>query len=107
MNLILTDKCTNSCPYCFAAQEMSRDKRKNSMTRNDFDFFIDFLSKSKEHVEINVIGGEPLIYDNINYVLDRLYAVNSAKPCKIVSKTVSNGIKSPLTALIVQFAYNH
>ena len=72
MNLILTDKCTNSCPYCFAAQEMSRDKRKNSMTRNDFDFFIDFLSKSKEHVEINVIGGEPLIYDNINYVLDRL-----------------------------------
>lgn len=73
MNLILTDKCTNSCPYCFAAQEMSKDLKKNDMTRDNFNLFMDFIRHSKEYVEIKVIGGEPLIYHDIEYVISRLH----------------------------------
>lgn len=74
MNLILTDKCTNSCPYCFAAMEMSKYLKKNEMTREDFDVFMEFLQSSGEKTDLNVIGGEPLIYSDLDYVMKRLYA---------------------------------
>lgn len=73
MNLILTDKCTNSCPYCFAALEMQRDKNKHSLSRADLDTFMAFVEREKYPIELNVIGGEPLIYSDLDYLFQRLY----------------------------------
>lgn len=76
MNLILTDKCTNSCPYCFAALEMQKTTRKNSLSREDFDIFMSFVEREASPIDVNVIGGEPLIYKDLDYVLNRLYESN-------------------------------
>ena len=73
MNLILTDKCTNTCPYCFAAQEMAKNLKQNNMKRDIFDAFINFVDESKESIDINLIGGEPLIYDDLEYVLKSVH----------------------------------
>lgn len=73
MNLILTDKCTNSCPYCFAAQEMSRAHKRNDMSLEDFDKLMSFISSAGEVIEINVMGGEPLIYPDLDYVMHALF----------------------------------
>lgn len=73
MNLILTDKCTNSCPYCFAALEMQRNDHKNSISRENFDIFMSYVEKEQSPIDVNVIGGEPLIYKDIDYVLTKLY----------------------------------
>ena len=72
MNLIITDKCTNSCPYCFAATEMQRNSEKNILKKEDLDVFLDFVEKEKQPIRLNVIGGEPLIYPHLDYLLERL-----------------------------------
>lgn len=72
MNLIITDKCTNSCPYCFAATEMQRNSEKNILKKEDLDVFLDFAEKEKQPIRLNVIGGEPLIYPHLDYLLERL-----------------------------------
>ena len=100
MNLILTDKCTNSCPYCFAAQEMSRNKRKNNMKREDFDYLMHFISNSKEQVEINVIGGEPLIYDDLEYVLKRL---NRSRLVKNICVMTGGIIKKQVFDILLKY----
>lgn len=72
MNLIITDKCTNSCPYCFAAYEMQKHKEQNILTKDDFELFLSFVEKEKTPIRLNVIGGEPLIYPHLEYLLDKL-----------------------------------
>ena len=93
MNLILTDKCTNSCPYCFAAAEMSKDSKKNDLSRKDFDRFMDFLSSSGEHVDLNVIGGEPLVYPDLDYVMNRLYHSDSITEIFLMTGGIVDGGK--------------
>jgi radical SAM protein with 4Fe4S-binding SPASM domain len=73
MNLIVTDKCTNSCPYCFAASEMSKTKEKNILEKEDIDTFLKFLKDDNGKISLNVIGGEPFIYKHIDFLLEQLY----------------------------------
>lgn len=100
MNLILTDKCTNSCPYCFAAQEMSKNLRQNNMKREDFDCFMNFLRNSKEKIEINVIGGEPLIYPDIEYVLNCL---NQSSYIKNICVMTGGIVKKDIFNLLLKY----
>lgn len=73
MNLIVTDKCTNSCPYCFAASEMSKTKEKNILEKEDIATFLKFLKDDNGKISLNVIGGEPFIYKHIDFLLEQLY----------------------------------
>lgn len=72
MNLIITDKCTNSCPYCFAAHEMQKNKEQNILTKDSLDKFLNFLRNESSPIRLNIIGGEPLIYPHLEYLLERL-----------------------------------
>jgi radical SAM protein with 4Fe4S-binding SPASM domain len=72
MNLIITDKCTNSCPYCFASIEMQKNKALKSISKTNIDILLDFISKEKKAVKLNVIGGEPFIYKHLDYLLCKL-----------------------------------
>lgn len=91
MNLILTDKCTNSCPYCFAAREMSLNASRSDMIREDFDRFMHFVNASKEIIDLNVIGGDPLLYPDLDYVMRALF--NSSHISEIYLMT--GGIINP------------
>lgn len=73
MNLIVTDKCTNSCPYCFAASEMSKAKEKKILTKEDIDTFLNFIKEDNGKISLNVIGGEPFIYQHLDFLLEKLF----------------------------------
>jgi len=75
MNLILTDKCTNSCPYCFAANEMSKTKKKNILDKENIDSFTEFITNSTDKLSLNIIGGEPFIYPHLEYLIDKLFSI--------------------------------
>jgi len=74
MNLIVVDKCTNYCRYCFASTEMGRATAKNTLDRASIEVVAAFVRKSGPGFSVNVIGGEPFLYRDLGFLLDRLYA---------------------------------
>lgn len=73
MNLIVVDKCTNHCAYCFAATEMAKSTSRAVLSRTAIDELLEFIRRSGPDFDLNVIGGEPFIYIDLPYLLDRLY----------------------------------
>lgn len=67
--LILTNKCNLDCPYCSCAE----NDREQEMF---FDKFLDLL-ESFVNLEVKAVtitgGGEPLLYPQIEYVIDSLW----------------------------------
>lgn len=61
MNVLLTETCVRSCPYCFAKQYMSEADMKDSLTWDNLIYIADFLEGSNEH-HISLLGGEPLLH---------------------------------------------
>ncbi|MBO5212874.1 MAG: radical SAM protein [Clostridia bacterium] len=66
-NIVLTNRCNLKCPYCFASDFTSAKGQDMSI-----DNFIKALDFSAPDGEVGLIGGEPLIYENIDTVLDIL-----------------------------------
>ncbi len=73
INLHFIDKCNYQCKHCFVKKE------KNELSIDDIKLFVDkisdYFSKNKiKNGRINLAGGEPLLSDNINEIIDyRLY----------------------------------
>ncbi len=66
-NIVLLGKCNLKCPYCFAdgfTSSQSADFDMSELSR-----VLDFVAPDGE---LGLIGGEPLIYKNIDTVLDAL-----------------------------------
>lgn len=66
-NIVLSGKCNLRCPYCFAedfTKEQSRDMDMDTVMRS-----LDFIA---DEGVCGLIGGEPLIYKNIDTVLEIL-----------------------------------
>lgn len=66
-NIVLTGRCDLKCPYCFA-EEFVKGKSESM----DMDTFLSALDFSAPDGAVGLIGGEPLIYENIDTVLDIL-----------------------------------
>ena len=66
-NIVLSGKCNLRCPYCFA--EDFTCEQSEDMSLDDFYRVADFIA---EDGSVGLIGGEPLIYKNFNYVMDFL-----------------------------------
>lgn len=67
-NIVLSGKCNLKCPYCFAngfTKEQSKD-----FDMSDLRDALDFIAPDRE---VGLIGGEPLIYPNIDTLLEILY----------------------------------
>ena len=85
MNLIVIDKCSNTCMYCFASHEME-NVSTNKMSRESIEVILNYLKKERVSQAINIIGGEPFLYDDLKYLTDKL---NKSK--KVKSYTVFTG----------------
>ncbi len=85
MNLIVIDKCSNSCKYCFASHEMD-SVSTNKMSRESIDIVLSYIKKERGLQSINIIGGEPLLYDDLKYLTDKLN-----KSQKVKSYTIFTG----------------
>jgi len=72
---LLTYNCTYNCTYCFRynvtnQKYLSKDKVNN---------IIDTLDAFPKEVGITLMGGEPLIYPDIDYIIDRLQNIKNLK----------------------------
>jgi len=63
-NLLLTETCVRSCPYCFAKQYMKDADVMDALTWDNLIYVTDFLIASGER-HISLLGGEPLIHPNL------------------------------------------
>lgn len=63
-NVLLTETCVRSCPYCFAKQYMSDADVQDSLTWDNLIYIADFLEASGEK-HISLLGGEPLLHPHI------------------------------------------
>jgi len=63
-NVLLTETCVRSCPYCFAKQYMSDADVKDSLSWDHLIYIADFLQASGIN-HISLLGGEPLLHPNL------------------------------------------
>lgn len=74
-NIALTSRCNLKCEYCFAHD--LTEKGDGDITKDTFLEILDFL---KDEGQIGLIGGEPLLHNEINdflAILNNSYYVNS------------------------------
>lgn len=68
-NLLLTNRCVRSCPYCFARREIDAPGRGDTVAWEDLVHVADFLARSGEH-HLSLLGGEPTLHpDFVDIVL--------------------------------------
>jgi len=77
-NLLLTEKCVRSCPYCFAGKHMSDSSSGKMISWEDLIYVVDLLEMAKER-SISLLGGEPTLHPQflefVIYLLERNFQV--------------------------------
>lgn len=76
MNLIVTDQCNRSCPYCFAKKKVSlaanhqRSKNKGrNISLDKVRTYLAFLKKS-HNTQFKILGGEPSLHPELTQMVD-------------------------------------
>lgn len=72
MNVILIDKCTNYCAYCFASTLMAKNAARAGLSRESIEELVAFVSRSGPDFHLNLIGGEPFLFQDLGYLLENL-----------------------------------
>lgn len=77
-NILLTEVCIRSCPYCFAKQFMADVEDKSAISKENLIYIADFLEKSGRK-DVSLLGGEPLLHPKageiIKYLIGRGFNV--------------------------------
>lgn len=95
-NVLLTQKCVRSCPYCFAKKHMG-DADPNDMLSWENLIYITDLIEIEGNKNISLLGGEPMLHpdfsDMLLYLLKRDFhitvftsGITSAKTIKELGK---------------------
>lgn len=78
-NVLLTQRCVRSCPYCFAKKHMSGSVPDDIMKWEDIVYIADLADASNEK-HLSLLGGEPTLHpdfvDIVLYLLERGLHVN-------------------------------
>ncbi len=68
-NVLLTQRCVRSCPYCFAKEQMSSSQSESLLPWEDLIYLADLILSSHER-HISLLGGEPTLHpDFVDYVI--------------------------------------
>jgi MoaA/NifB/PqqE/SkfB family radical SAM enzyme len=68
-NLLLTNRCVRTCPYCFARRELEPAGAGAFVAWEDVVYVADFLARSGDP-HLSLLGGEPLLHpDFVDLVL--------------------------------------
>lgn len=67
LNLLITEYCNQSCPFCFASKEMKHSVKK-AMTLEQFKLITN-MAKRDGIVCLALIGGEPTIHPNFTEIM--------------------------------------
>lgn len=110
-NLLLTEKCVRSCPYCFAKQHMSESTPEDILSWENLLYVTDFLDTSNEKA-ISLLGGEPFLHpqivDYIMYLVERKFHVNIFTSGIISNSIFDSAIKYllPISPDMLSFVCN-
>lgn len=77
-NILLTNTCNQRCPYCFAANKITRDSKNRGskeMSLKDLKTVLDFLERNNERV-IRLMGGEPTLHSKFEEIVDYILSRN-------------------------------
>jgi radical SAM protein with 4Fe4S-binding SPASM domain len=91
-NILLTNYCNRSCPYCFAKEKVGKPGKYNdcgklNITLENVDYIIKFLKRSK-HPFFSILGGEPTLHPQFTQIVDR------ALENDFIIRLFSNGLMS-------------
>lgn len=64
-NVLLTQLCVRSCPYCFAKKYMGEVSPRDMLSWDNLIYLADFILKSGNH-HISLLGGEPLLHPHFS-----------------------------------------
>lgn len=68
-NILLTQKCIRSCPYCFARKHMHDAPPEDILTWENLIYIVDFFQAGGD-TNISLLGGEPFLHpDIVDYIL--------------------------------------
>jgi len=67
-NILLTEKCVRSCPYCFAKKYMEGSEESDFLTWDNLIYLVDFFITSGER-HLSLLGGEPGIHPDFDSFL--------------------------------------
>jgi len=112
-NLLLTEKCVRSCPYCFA-KEYLKESKANNLSWENLIYVADLFESSNEK-HLSLLGGEPTLHphfvDFVLYLHQRQFHVNvftsgilSTQKLKVAEQYLS---KIPVENLSFVCNYNH
>jgi MoaA/NifB/PqqE/SkfB family radical SAM enzyme len=77
-NVLLTQRCVRSCPYCFAEKHMSESSPDDVMSWENLIFLADFFQAAGER-GFRILGGEPSLHPRFNdmilYLLERNFDI--------------------------------
>ena len=85
-NILITNICNQTCPFCFASQEMGNSTLRKEIDINDFKLVLKKISKDNSERKIKLLGGEPTLHSKLFDLLD--LALNE----KFHIQIFSNGI---------------
>ena len=78
-NILLTQQCVRSCPYCFAKKHMADSVPDDILTWDNLIYIADLMEHSNE-MGVSLLGGEPTLHphfvDFVLYLLERRFHVN-------------------------------
>jgi radical SAM protein with 4Fe4S-binding SPASM domain len=78
-NILFTQSCVRSCPYCFAKKHMSESSPEDIISWEDLIYLADFLISAGER-HFPILGGEPTLHPDfcsmVLYLLERGFSVN-------------------------------
>ncbi len=78
-NVLFTQKCVRSCPYCFANKHMSESPPDDILSWDNLVYLADFLQAAGER-QFRILGGEPTLHPEFNamilYLLERGFDIH-------------------------------
>ena len=112
-NILLTEKCVRSCPYCFA-KEYLKESKENLLGWEDLIYIADLLESSRE-MHLSLLGGEPTLHpdfiDFVCYLHQRKFHINVFTSGILSDRNLNAAkkylLKIPVESLSFVCNYNH
>ncbi|MBF0563962.1 MAG: radical SAM protein [Nitrospirae bacterium] len=77
-NILLTQRCVRTCPYCFAKKHMSESLSDDMLSWKNLIYIADLIENSGER-NISLLGGEPTLHpkfiDFVIYLIERNFNI--------------------------------
>lgn len=83
----LTLKCPVECEFCY--RKWKKEEKRETLSKDEADKIVEYISKNREIKEVIFSGGEPLmVIDLMNYLIKKLKKLDQIKIFRIHTRAV-------------------